>query len=290
INRPIRIRHTQYSNAHPVTHTTATPISQQALQAASGRTTCHRTRRDPPQSPRDPIAGTRPGGRPDSRRPVRFWRHPTPCGDLGHLVGTADAFSGGVTAGGGAVLGTSDTKWGPGTGHGVSEVPAWCPSPHFVHRLRVRVAGICSGGAQSASFGSLADLRAKEHPEPPGEAAPRAFGRGSSPGLVATLLSGSGIAASFPGRGGVGQESELVPIPKGREALLTHTSTTSTIRQPGDATTSAVARRNHLRGRQAQPPPRSPGPTTSAVARPNHLRRRQTQPPPPSPDPTTSAV
>ena len=39
----------------------------------------------------------------------------------------------------------------------------------------------------------------------------------------------------------MGQESELVPIPKGREALLTHTGPTSTITQPGDATTRTDA-------------------------------------------------
>ena len=42
-----------------------------------------------------------------------------------------------------------------------------------------------------------------------------------------TLLRGIRVAASFPGRDGMGQESEPVPIPKGREALLTHPSTTS---------------------------------------------------------------
>jgi hypothetical protein len=53
--------------------------------------------------------------------------------------------------------------------------------------------------------------------------------------LVATPVSGSGIAASFPGRGGVGQVSSLLDPEGTPKAHLTHIAPTSTLTQPGDA-------------------------------------------------------
>ncbi|TCN26351.1 hypothetical protein EV644_1625, partial [Kribbella orskensis] len=49
------------------------------------------------------------------------------------------------------------------------------------------------------------------------------------------------VAASFPGRDGVGQESSLLDPEGTPKALLTHTSTTSTITQRRPRTTSAYA-------------------------------------------------
>jgi hypothetical protein len=56
--------------------------------------------------------------------------------------------------------------------------------------------------------------------------------------FVAVLVSGSGIAASFPGRGGGCQGSK---IPKGREAPLIRAAATRTVKQPGGAIQSPLA-------------------------------------------------
>ncbi|TCM42531.1 hypothetical protein EV648_11062 [Kribbella sp. VKM Ac-2568] len=132
-----------------------------------------------------PVAGQPVIGRPIAGPGPPAAQVPCSCGDRGHLFG-------GVTAGGGAVVGTSDTVWGAGTGHVVSGVATWCLSPHFVHRLSVRVAGICSAraGAQGAGFGSPAS--------PPRKGTPRTSGRGSSPSFQARQLP-ERLAEEHPG-------------------------------------------------------------------------------------------
>ena len=65
-------------------------------------------------------------------------------------------------------------------------------------------------------------------------------------GLVTTPLSGSGIAAFLSWSGWCGSRVGTCSDPEGTpKALLTHTSTTSTITQPGDATTRTCTRGNH---------------------------------------------
>jgi hypothetical protein len=80
---------------------------------------------------------------------------------------------------------------GPGL---VSEVATWCAIPDLVHQLSAQVAGICSGGAQSAGFGSPPAPGSQA----PGRRTPRPSGQGNSRPFRARQLPETFGRRSFP--------------------------------------------------------------------------------------------
>ncbi|TCN41958.1 hypothetical protein EV644_104340 [Kribbella orskensis] len=190
---------------------------------------------------------------------------PTGCGggDRGHLLGGDGRWRCGL-------WGTSDTVWGLGTG--IS-----CPRS----RLGVR-APPCAPDERPDRTDLLNQCTRCRFPGVRCPFRERNTSMLKASQLLERLVGGTprNLCRHTPQRlrdscvpslvGVVWVKSRACSIPKGREALLTHAGPTSTITQPGDATTRTDAGRNHPHWCGTQPPALMRDATTRTDAGRNH--------------------
>ena len=124
--------------------------------------------------PRTPFGGVTAGWR------CGWWGPRTPCGDLGHQVGTWDR-SCRVR---GRDLVSEPALCAPVERPGRRDLLRWCT------KCRFRESRLPSGQGNTPNFRArqLPECPGKQLPEPPGEATPRTSGRGNSPNVWAQEL------------------------------------------------------------------------------------------------------